>query len=298
MAKTITGTAAVSMELYDFLRSSMHLTKRQIRQAKFRERGICVNGEQKRVTYRLSPKDVVEVRLEREAVPSPGLAPSDRPVEILYEDGDLCIVNKPAGVLTHPCGGREEDSMAGRLLAHFCVEGEPLRIRLAGRLDRETSGVLVFAKSQAAAGRLARQRERKIFRKEYLALAAGPFRGPEGVIALPLAADPSGRRVVSPDGKPAVTRYRVLREYADSTLLQITLDTGRTHQIRAHLAALGHPLLGDVLYGGSRERIARTALHARRVTLRQPFGGEKIEAEAPLPADLRELLAGYSEGSA
>ncbi|MCD8052925.1 MAG: RluA family pseudouridine synthase [Lachnospiraceae bacterium] len=309
MEKRISATAAQPMELYDFLRLVLGLTKRQIRQAKFREAGIRVNGEQRRVTSVLSPGDVVEVCLEAGQRSSDHLVLSEKPVEILYEDGDLCIVNKPAGVATHPGGGCYGDTVANRLMYYFHNKGEALRIRPVGRLDRETSGVLLFAKNQAAAGRLVRQRERKILRKEYLALAEGQFgedeirslssglsegraSDTEWTISVPLGRDPENpcRAICTPEGKEAVTHGRILREYAGYTALAVRLDTGRMHQIRAHMAYLGHPLLGDELYGGSRERIGRAALHARRLTLRQPFTGELLTVEAPLPEDMEKLL--------
>lgn len=292
MEKRISATASQPMELYDFLRLTLGLTKRQIRQAKFREAGIRVNGQQQRVTSVLSPGDVVEVRLEAGQKPSDHLVLSEKPVEILYEDGDICIVNKPAGVATHPGGGCYGDTVANRLMYYFHNKGESLRIRPVGRLDRETSGVLLFAKNQAAAGRLARQRERKILRKEYLALAEGQFEGmEEWTISFPLGRDPENpcRAVCTPEGKEAVTHCRILQEYAEYTALTVYLDTGRMHQIRAHMAYLGHPLLGDELYGGSRELIGRAALHARCLTLRQPFTGESLTVEAPLPEDMAYL---------
>ncbi len=332
MEKILSGTASQPMELYDFLRLTLGLTKRQIRQAKFREAGIRVNGQQRRVTSVLSPGDVVEVCLEAGQKSSDHLVLSEKPVEILYEDGDLCIVNKPAGVATHPGGGCYGDTVANRLMYYFHNKGESLRIRPVGRLDRETSGVLLFAKNQAAAGRLVRQRERKILRKEYLALAEGQLRNAaesplvaeeyaqiveesfahlervemrisdsaleaegctdsEWTISVPLGRDPENpcRAVCTPEGKEAVTHGRILREYDGYTALAVRLDTGRMHQIRAHMAYLGHPLLGDELYGGSRELIGRAALHARRLTLRQPFTGELLTVEAPLPEDMSHL---------
>ncbi|MCD8151127.1 MAG: RluA family pseudouridine synthase [Clostridiales bacterium] len=309
MEKRISATAAQPMELYDFLRLTLGLTKRQIRQAKFREAGIRVTGEQRRVTSVLSPGDVVEVCLEAGQKSSDHLVLSEKPVEILYEDGDICIVNKPAGVATHPGGGCYGDTVANRLMYYFHNKGESLRIRPVGRLDRETSGVLLFAKNQAAAGRLVRQRERKILRKEYLALAEGQFgedeirslssglsegraSDAEWTISVPLGRDPENpcRASCTPEGKTAVTHGRILQEYAGYTALAVRLDTGRMHQIRAHMAYLGHPLLGDELYGGSRKLIGRAALHARRLTLRQPFTGELLTVEAPLPEDMEKLL--------
>ena len=287
------------MELYDFLRLRLGLSKRQISRLKFRERGILVNGEQRRVTWKLKMGDRVSVLLEEEEEASHHLVLTEHPVDILYEDEDLCAVNKPSGIPTHPAGMHYEDSMANILMSHFYQRGESLRIRPAGRLDLETSGVLLFAKSREAAGRLAKQRERGLLKKEYAAIAAGAFPSSEGRIDVPLMQDPENpcRVIRSENGKEAITEYQVKTTFPAGeqvpyaySLLSVHILTGRMHQIRCHMAEIGHPLLGDILYGGDRAYISRAALHARSLEFLQPFTGEAIHIEAPLPEDMQQLL--------
>ena len=292
MDRKLRETAMEPIVLYDFLRLTLGLTKKQIRQLKFADPGILVNGRKEFVTFRLSPGDVVEVNAEAKPDAKP-LALNPAPVEILYEDEDLIALNKPAGVPCHPGGVHQTDTLANMLLHYFHEKGEPLVARPAGRLDKETSGVLLFSKNQAAAGRMVKQRERKQLKKEYLELAEGFMETDEGEIRIPLRRDPGNacRVIPSPEGKPAVTFYRVLEKGADCSLLRVRIETGRMHQIRVHMAASGHPLLGDSLYGGRTDRIARAALHAVRMECRQPFTGVPLLFEAPLPEDMRTAFA-------
>ncbi|MDD6213103.1 MAG: RluA family pseudouridine synthase [Clostridiales bacterium] len=293
MEKVISKIVEHPMELYDFLRIQLGITKKEIRQLKFREPGILVNGERQRVTWKLEAGDEVIVHLENPSQCSSQLIPKgERPLQILYEDEDVCLVNKPAGIPTHPGGKHYEETIANWLMALFYERGESLRIRPVGRLDKETSGGLLFAKNRGAAGRLSEQRTRGILWKEYIALAAGRMEKREGVICAPLSPVPGVpcQMYVSPEGKEAVTHYQVICQYEDYAALRIRLDTGRMHQIRVHMASLNHPLLGDSVYGGPGERIERTALHAGRLHFHQPFTGETVDMEIPLPDDMACLL--------
>ena len=178
------------------------------------------------------------------------------------------------------------------LAYYFQKRGEHVRIRSIGRLDKDTSGIVVFAKNQAAAGRLAEQKQQGKFRKEYLAIVEGCPEKDEGIIRgkIDKMQGELMKMCVSPQGKTAVTRYQVLKRMENSSLVKLSLSSGRTHQIRVHMAWTGHPLLGDSLYGGSMEKIRRAALHAICVTLFQPFTGEKIRVQAPLPGDMQKCL--------
>ncbi len=189
--------------------------------------------------------------------------------------------------------------MANLLMNYFYKKGESLRIRPIGRLDLETSGALCFAKNQAAAGRMARQREQGFLYKEYVAVVMGHLAEKSGEIRLPLMKDPENpSRVlpvhgVIPEGimaKEAITQYEVEAEYEDYSVVRVHILTGRMHQIRCHMAGIGHPLVGDVLYGGADDRMPRTALHARRLSFLQPFTHEQIVVEAELPEDISKLL--------
>ncbi len=288
-------TSEETILLYDFLRVRLGLTRRQIRQLKYRQPGILVNGEKRYVTWQVQPGDRVCVPLDGSPAESKPLAMNPSPIEILYEDEDLIAVNKPAGVATHPAGIHQDDTLVNMLLYYLHEKGEPLRLHPAGRLDLTTSGVILFSKNQTAAGRLVKQRERKLLRKEYVAAVAGSVEPPEGEIVLPIRRDPENvcRVIISPEGKPACTHYRVWERDAAGrvTFLRLALETGRMHQIRVHMAAIGHPLLGDHLYGGDSDAIGRAALHAAYMSFRQPFTDEKIEIEAPLPEDMAALIS-------
>ncbi len=313
--RTLRLMATAPVILGDYLRLTAGLTRRQIRQLKYRPRGILVNGEKKYVTYRLVPGDIVEVELESSAKEGKPIALNPAPLDILYEDEDLIAVNKAAGVPTHPAGMHQDDTLVNMLLYYFSQKQEMIRVRAAGRLDAATSGVILFSKNQVAAGRLVRQRERKLLRKEYIAAVTGTLPQKTGTIDLPIHRDPDNvcRVIISDEGKYAVTHYQVLSpeeeealfracpepelqqpaEAASSsgvTFIRVRIDTGRMHQIRAHMAAIGHPLLGDVMYGGTSDLIGRAALHAVSLTFRQPFTGAPISLTAPLPEDMRRLL--------
>ena len=296
--RILTVTAEESIQLYDFLRVRVGLTRRQISQLKYREQGIRVNGERRYVTWQLVPGDRVAVALEGVPLDPKPIVLNPSPIEVLYEDEDLIAVNKPAGVATHPAGMHQDDTLVNMLMYYFHQKGESLRVRPAGRLDLTTSGVILFSKNQAAAGRLVKQRERKQLRKEYIAAVTGRVTQEEGDITLPIRRDPENvcRVIISPEGKNAHTHYRVLAadEKGRWSLLRLVLATGRMHQIRVHMSAIGHPLLGDRMYGGSTEFIERAALHAAAMTFLQPFTGAPLTVEAPLPPDMRSFAAGGS----
>ena len=246
-------------------------------------------------------------------------------LEILYEDQDILAVNKPAGIVTHPSGSHYSDSLSNQVAAYFRSKDEPTKVRSIGRLDKETSGILLFARNQTAAARLQKQRENGISEKTYLAAVSGSMLedtdGTFHAITTPLAPDPDNRlkMVISPGSslpgsKPAVTLYSVLKSTApgsriSASLVMLRLKTGRTHQIRVHMASLGHPLLGDSLYhlSDTTNLFSRAALHAWKLKFHPPFpAGEttsgilssmpctenakkEISLEAPLPEDFKKF---------
>ena len=246
-------------------------------------------------------------------------------LEILYEDQDILAVNKPAGLVTHPSGSHDSDSLSNQVAAYFRSKDKPTKVRSIGRLDKETSGILLFARNQTAAARLQKQRENGISEKTYLAAVSGSMLedtdGTFHAITTPLAPDPDNRlkMVISPGSslpgsKPAVTLYSVLKSTApgsriSASLVMLRLKTGRTHQIRVHMASLGHPLLGDSLYhlSDTTNLFSRAALHAWKLKFHPPFpAGEttsgilssmpctenakkEISLEAPLPEDFKKF---------
>ena len=302
------------LALGHFLRRRMGLSKKEISQSKFRENGICVDGRRQKVTAVLRAGQRVDVLLDEGERTSPQLKSSDRELKVLYEDQDVIAVDKPAGLSVHPAGreGLHGDTLANRLAFYLREKGEDCVIRIFGRLDQDTSGVVLAAKNQAAAARLARQREAGTLRKTYLAVCEGIPKEREGEISLPLGPDPEDRTRmrVCPAGRPARTRYQVLNtlqlegESMESgakpcALVRLQLDTGRMHQIRVHMASIGCPLLGDPLYGDAETKgdgqtvpaIGRTALHAAELVFCQPFTGEELRIRAPFPKDIARLLS-------
>ncbi len=224
------------------------------------------------------------------------MEPEPIPLDILYEDDDLIIVNKPAGLLVHPTPKTMNGTLANALLWHYRRQGEATVFHCVHRLDRMTSGLLLAAK-RPEIQHLLSTKEGKLFHREYLALAEGIVEPSKGMIDLPIARNPESiiTRLVSPEGKPALTRYEreailPLDTGEKCSLLRLSLVTGRTHQIRVHLSHLGHPLLGDDLYGGSLTHISRQALHAERICLNHPITGKPIDLRAPLPEDMLKIL--------
>ena len=289
------------------LKNCLHVTGHEISRAKFTEGGITVNGRPARAKDRMLPGEVLAVVFPESPDPGARLVPTDGPLDILYEDEDLLVLNKPAGRVVHPSHGHYADSLLNDLAGHLERRGRLVIPRIVGRLDKDTSGVLLAATSQMTAARLFRQRERGELRREYLALVRGVPRPAEGVVEKPLAPIPGElqRQQVREDGRAALTHYRVLQKAPDekASLVHFSIDTGRTHQIRVHMQSLGHPLLGDPLYGAGGEegregsadagcaQAVRTMLHARTLHLRQPFGGEALSFTSPLPRDFCEAMA-------
>lgn len=227
--------------------------------------------------------------------PQPVLVAEPVDFEVVWEDDDLAIVDKPAGVVTHPGAGNAKATLAAGLLHRWPqIEGvgEEGRWGIVHRLDKGTSGLLLMAKTAKSYGKLKELVAVRQLDRRYLGLADGEVEAGTGTIEAPIERDPSQpvRRRVSPGGKPARTHYRRLASWDDSSLLELTLETGRTHQIRVHLAAIGHPIVGDATYGGPPSSLLRPWLHSWRLSFTHPLTAEKLEVEASLPSDLREAL--------
>ena len=235
-----------------------------------------------------------------------GLVAVDIPLAILYEDADLIVLNKPAGLVVHPAPGHAADTLVNALL-HHCADlqgiGGELRPGIVHRLDKDTSGVLVVAKNEPSHAALVAQFSSHSIRKEYLALAWGTPKKPSGTVDLPVGRHPVHRQkmAVTEKGRSAVTHYEVLAAGPLASLLRVRIETGRTHQIRVHLAHLGHPVVGDTTYGRARRGLPETLflprqmLHARRLKIAHPRDGRPLEFTAPPPPDFlaaQHLLAG------
>ncbi len=218
--------------------------------------------------------------------------PQNIPLDVVYEDEDVIVVNKPVGMVVHPAAGHPDGTLVNALLYHCGnslsgINGK-LRPGIVHRIDRDTSGLIIAAKNDAAHLALAAQLEDHSLYREYHAIAVGGFREDAGTVDAPVARHPVDRKKMAVDrvnGKNAVTHWRVLERYSGYTYLQCRLETGRTHQIRVHLASLGHPLLGDTVYGAKKPvpGLAGQCLHARKLTFTHPRSGEEMTVECPLP---------------
>ena len=308
MDRILKGTVEKEMQLGTFLSEKMELTRRQISQAKFRDLGICVNGNQRRVNYRLKAGDVVTVRIEGECTTFGSVTASKGDLDIIWEDQDLLVVNKPAGLVTHPSHGHYQDTLANFVAAYLGFKEESFPVRPIGRLDKDTSGLVLFAKNQVAAARLAAQRESGVFFKTYLAVVSGRLEENAGTISIPMRKVPGDLIKMEACEKgelEAKTSYRVLKYgmifHESYSVVEVRIHTGRTHQIRVHFSTIGHPLLGDLLYGericrtkeesaSQSMQINRTALHAWRMDLCHPFQKEGLHLEAPFPEDMKPFL--------
>lgn len=261
---------------------------------------VRVNGAERRASYVIHPDDAIDVE---PAEPPPLRAtPEDLPLPILYEDDDLVAIDKPAGMVVHAGAGVHSGTVVNALLHRFeslSSTGGPLRPGIVHRLDRFTSGVLLAAKNDRAHHALAAQFAGRQVEKIYLALVHGTVKPNTGRIERPITRDPVHRTRMTArlqEGRAARTEYRVLRRFAGFTLLEVRIGTGRTHQIRVHLSTLGHPVVGDTLYGAparieGRPPLGRFFLHAHRIRFRQPTSGQEIALEAPLPPELESWMA-------
>lgn len=275
----------------DALLRSHGLSTSAIRRSKHRERGLLVDGEDIYTSYLLHAGQTVAILCDDRT--GSDIVPFDGSVNIVYEDGDLLVVDKPAGLTVHPCAGNWEDSLGARLVCYYQKIGLQADFHPVHRLDKGTSGLMVVAKHPAAQHALTAALHDRGFLREYLAVCEGLPSPAVGVVDAPLGRTEESyiRQCVRPDGKPARTHYEVVEHNAHFSLLRLRLETGRTHQIRVHMAYLGHPLAGDFLYGTEDpDLISRPALHSHRLELKQPFTGEELSFTSPLPKDMAKLI--------
>ena len=275
------------------LRKRLGLSGTVVKRIKWLEDGILVDGL--RVNTRFCPGagQVLSVRLS-DPVRRSGILPAPGPLDIVYEDVDLIVLNKAPGVSVHPGPGHFDDTLGNFLLYHYDTEGENADFHPVHRLDRGTSGLLVAAKHPHAQEVLKNQLHTEDFRRVYLAVCEGLPEPPSGLIDAPLGPKPGSlmEQMVRPDGKPARTRYAVLRRWGERALVSLELETGRTHQIRVHMAHIGCPLTGDFLYGTEDPAlIPRPALHSAYLSLLHPLTREELRFSVPLPEDMARLRA-------
>lgn len=279
-----------------FLADSQDLT-RSFLQKILKEGEVIVNGKSVKANYKLRKGDRIEFEI-LEAV-EPDIVAEDIPLSILYEDADVLVVDKPKGMVVHPAAGHYSRTLVNAVMYH--CKGElsgingVLRPGIVHRIDRDTTGSIIICKNDMAHNEIARQLKEHSINRRYRAIVTGVLKDEEGTIEGAIGRDKKDRKkmAITADGKPAVTHYRVLQRFKHYTYVECVLETGRTHQIRVHMASIGHPLLGDEVYGrrSDKYKCEGQCLHAMTLGFHHPRTGEYIEVNAPLPPYFEHLLA-------
>jgi 23S rRNA pseudouridine1911/1915/1917 synthase len=258
---------------------------------------VLVNGEKAKPNFKVKPGCVIDV-----TIPPPqeiSLQPEPMELDIVYEDDDIVVVNKPQGMVVHPAPGNYSGTLVNALL-YSCDElsgiGGVIRPGIVHRLDKDTSGLLVVAKNDAAHRSLAQQIRDRTLKRVYWCIVEKNIKEDKGVINAPIGRHPTNRKKMAvvnlPTAKPAITHFKVLERFGEYTLVEARLETGRTHQIRVHMAYIGHPVVGDSVYGSRKQKfnLKGQVLHAKKLGLIHPSTGEYMEFEAPLPEYFENLL--------
>ncbi len=284
--------AYISKEIEDLSRSMI--------QKLLEEDKINVNGKIEKPSYKVQEGDIIEVTIEEPKEVK--IEAQDIPLDIIYEDNDILVVNKQKGLVVHPANGNPDGTLVNAIMAH-CKDslsgiGGELRPGIVHRLDKDTSGLLIIAKNDKSHIQVSEQIKNREVKKTYIALVRGTIAEDEATINMPIGRSTKDRKkmAVTKNGKDAVTHFRVLNRYTTNkesyTLLEIKIDTGRTHQIRVHMAEIGHPVIGDSVYSNGKNEfgIEGQCLHAKRLEFVHPITGKEMKLEAPLPEYFKKIV--------
>ena len=313
-------TALISLEhagkRADISLSEMGLVESRSQLKKlFSEKKVIINGKVEKPSYILNTNDSIEIEVPLRLEDT--LIPYDIPLSIVYEDDHVLVVDKPSGLVVHPAAGHRQDTLINALLAHhieLSPGSAPFRPGLVHRIDKDTSGLLVLAKNEKTHNSLARQFKNKTIHRKYIAIVFGKLKDPQSSVESYIQRHPADRKKFTatsgPDGKWAKTHYKVLEESSHLSLIELLLETGRTHQIRVHMSHMGHPIVGDETYNGKKRAhsfsnlqlrncirdMPRFALHARELGFTHPVINKRLEFTSPWPENLKELfsLAGFT----
>ena len=281
----------------DSLRTEQYLHRRgfsyqNLTQLKKMPESILINGVWSYMRTPLHSGDILTVHI-RETESSPNIPPVELPLDIVYEDEDIIVVNKPAGMPVHPSLNNYRNSLANALMYYYQQQEKPFIFRCTNRLDRDTSGLTVIAKHMVSSSILSSMTARHEIEREYLAVVRGSVVPSSGTIDAPIGRTGSSlieRKIDFEHGERAVTHYHVVKEENGHSLVSLILETGRTHQIRVHMKYIGFPLVGDYLYNPDMEYIQRQALHSCRLSFRHPITGKHMEFTADLPEDMKNIV--------
>ena len=257
---------------------------------------ILVNGQKKKISYKVNINDEISIN-----IPEPektDLKPQDIPLDIVYEDNDIIVVNKPKGMVVHPANGNPDGTLVNAIMAisknSLSGIGGKIRPGIVHRLDKDTSGIIIVAKNDKAHINLSKQIKDREVKKIYIALVKGSVNENEATIDMPIGRSTKDRKkmTVRKDGKQAITHFKVLKRYLNYTLLEVKIDTGRTHQIRVHMAEIGHPVVGDIVYSKGKNEfgVVGQMLHAKSLDFTHPTTGKKMHLEAELPQYFKEVI--------
>ncbi len=273
------------------LKNELNISERLVKRLKYSGNIFC-NSIPVRVIEVVKPGDVIEANVDF-VEDAPDIIPEDIHIDIIYEDDCLIVVNKKPNIVVHPTFSHHSGTIANAIMHHMAAKGEFKKIRPVSRLDRDTSGVIIFAKNEFVQESLIRQMGNNGFKKEYIGIVHGVIKDAAGTIDLPIERKPDSimLRHISPTGDKSITHFQVLEYLNNSTHLKFDLETGRTHQIRVHCQAIGHPLIGDSLYSDIKtDFIGRQALHSYKVSFTHPFSNSPMQFTAKIPDDISSLL--------
>ena len=260
------------------------------------ENKICVNNKKEKASYKVSIGDIITI--EEEQAKEIDLKAQDIPVEVLYEDNDIIVVNKPKGLVVHPANGNPDGTLVNAVM-NICKDtlsgiGGEIRPGIVHRLDKDTSGVIIIAKNDVAHINLSNQIKNREVKKIYIALVRGVIKENEATINMPIGRSTKDRKkmAVSKNGKEAVTHFKVLERFENYTLLEIKIDTGRTHQIRVHMSEIGYPIVGDYIYSNGKNPfgVVGQMLHAKSIEFKHPATNKAIKIEAPIPEYFEKII--------